>query len=78
MKRDNMTNKLLIVIPIIIVALVGIAVSATTSLPNPADSGVIPVGESSFHSNMIKIDDVIVDVQIADTDVKRTRGLMFE
>jgi len=73
-----MTNKLLIAIPIIIVALVGIAVSATTSLPNPVDSGVISVGESSFYSNMIKIDDVVVNVQIADTDVKRTRGLMFE
>lgn len=73
-----MTNKLLIVIPIIIAALAGIAVSATTYLTNPADSGVIPVGESSFHSNMVKIDDVLVDVQIADTDVKRTRGLMFE
>ena len=73
-----MTNKLLIVIPIIIVALAGIAISATTSIPNSVDSGVISVGESSFHSNMIKIDDVVVDVQIADTDVKRTRGLMFE
>ncbi|MDH5463959.1 MAG: DUF192 domain-containing protein [Nitrosopumilus sp.] len=73
-----MTNKLLIVIPIIIVALAGIAVSVTTFIPNFVDSGVISVGESSFHSNMIKIDDVVVDVQIADTDVKRTRGLMFE
>jgi uncharacterized membrane protein (UPF0127 family) len=73
-----MTNKLLIVIPIIIVALAGIAVSVTTFIPNSVDSGVISVGESSFHSNMIKIDDVVVDVQIADTDVKRTRGLMFE
>ena len=73
-----MATKLLIVIPIIIVVLAGIAVSATTSLPNPAGSGVIPVGESSSHSNMIRIDDAILDVQIADTDVKRTRGLMFE
>ena len=73
-----MTNKLLIVIPIIIVALAGIAVSATPSIPNSVDSGVIPVDEFSFHSSMIKIDNVVVDVQIADTDVKRTRGLMFE
>jgi len=78
METNNMTNKLLIVIPIIIAALVGIVVSATTFVSNPVDSGVIPVGESSFYSNMIKIDDVVVDVQIADTDVKRTRGLMFE
>ena len=56
----------------------GIAVSATTSIPNSVDSGIISVGESSFHSNMIKIDDVVVDVQIVDTDVKRTMGLMFE
>ena len=73
-----MTNKLLIIIPIIIVALAGIAVSATPSIPNSVDSGVIPVDEFSFHSSMIKIDNVVVDVQIADTDVKRTRGLMFE
>ena len=73
-----MTNKLLIVIPILIVALAGIVVSVATSLPNPVDSGVISVDESSFYSNMIKIDNVVVDVQIADTDVKRTRGLMFE
>lgn len=73
-----MTNKLLIVIPIILVVVIGIAVFGGNIISDSADYEIISVDEQSFNSNTIKLDDILVDVQIADTDVKRNRGLMFE
>ncbi|MDH3780972.1 MAG: DUF192 domain-containing protein [Nitrosopumilus sp.] len=73
-----MRNKLLIVIPIIVVTAIGIVVFGGNIISDAADYEIIGVGEQSFYSNTIKLDDALVDVQIADTDVKRNRGLMFE
>ncbi|MDH3311827.1 MAG: DUF192 domain-containing protein [Nitrosopumilus sp.] len=62
----------------IFLAVIGIAMFGATLTSDSADYDIIDVDEQSFYSNMIKLDDVLIDVQIADTDVKRNRGLMFE
>jgi uncharacterized membrane protein (UPF0127 family) len=71
-------NKLLIVISIVIVASIGSVVFGENAISDTADHEIINVNEQTFYSNTIKLDDTLVDVQIADTDVKRNRGLMFE
>ena len=73
-----MANKLLIIMPIIVIVVIGVAVLGNNTIIDSADYEVIDVGDQSFYSDTIKIDEVLVDVQIADTDVKRNRGLMFE
>ena len=78
MKMEPMRNKLLIVIPIIVLAAIGIVVFVGNIISDAADYEIIGVGEQSFYSNTIKLDGALVDVRIADTDVKRNRGLMFE
>jgi len=78
MKMEPMRNKLLIVISVIAIATIGIIVFGGNIISDAADYEIIGVGEQSFYSNTIKLDDTLVDVRIADTDVKRNRGLMFE
>ncbi|MDH3204015.1 MAG: DUF192 domain-containing protein [Nitrosopumilus sp.] len=73
-----MTRNFLMVIPVIVVTVIGVAVFGASVISDSADYEIVGVNEQSFYSNTIKIDDTLVDVQIADTDVKRTRGLMFE
>ncbi|NND86217.1 MAG: DUF192 domain-containing protein [Nitrosopumilus sp.] len=69
-----MNNKILIIIPVLAVIVVAMLVLQNTI----SDYDVVAVGDQSFYSDTIKIDDVIIDVQIADTVVKRDRGLMFQ
>ncbi len=73
-----MINKLLIIMPIIIIVVIGVAVLGNNNIIDSVDYEVIDVGGQSFYSDTIKLDDTLVDVQIANTDVKRNRGLMFE
>ncbi|MDH3780010.1 MAG: DUF192 domain-containing protein [Nitrosopumilus sp.] len=73
-----MRNKFLIIIPIIVVTAIGIVVYGGNIISDAADYEIIGVGEQPFYSNTIKLDDTLVNVQIANTDVKRNRGLMFE
>ena len=73
-----MANKFLIPVSVIAVALIGIAVFAGVVISDSSDYDMGDVAEQSVYSNTIKIDDTLVDVRIADTDVKRSRGLMFE
>ena len=78
MKTEAMRNKLLIVIPIIVVIIIGIVMFGGNISSDTADYEIIDVDEKPFYSNTIKLDHTLVDVQIADTDAKRNRGLMFE
>lgn len=73
-----MTNKILIVILIIVVAVIGAAVFGENMVSDSVDYEIISVGEQSFYSNTIKLDDTLIDVHIADTIMKRNMGLMFE
>jgi len=78
MKMETMKNKILIVIPIAVLAVIGIVLFGGNNIQHASDYEIIDVDEQSFYSNTIKLDDTLVDVRIADTDVKRSRGLMFE
>ena len=73
-----MTNKLLIIIPIMLVVVIGVVLFGGNTISDSTDYDIIDVGEQSFYSNTIKLGDTLVDVHIADTIVKRDRGLMFE
>ncbi len=74
-----MVNISLIIILIVAITASGVVMLAITSSDEEsADYAEIDVNDLSFYSDTIKIDDVLVDVQIADTDVKRNRGLMFQ
>lgn len=69
----------LIIILIVAIAASGVVIFAiTASNEESADYAEIDVNDQSFYSDTIKINDVLVNVQIADTDVKRNRGLMFQ
>ncbi len=78
MKTKTMRTKILIVIPIAVLAIIGIALFGGNNIPDTSDHEIISADERPFYSNTIKLDDTLVDVRIADTDVKRSRGLMFE
>ena len=73
-----MNNKLLIIIPIIVIVIIGVTVLGNNTINNSADYEVIDVGDSSFYSDTIKIDEILVDVQISDTPLKRNVGLMSQ
>ena len=73
-----MVNIFLITILIVAVTASGVIIFTITSNNEFADYVEIDVSNQSFYSDTIKINDVLVDVQIADTDVKRNRGLMFQ
>ena len=66
-----MTSKAQVLIPISIAAFIVGVVGVITI---PSDSKLESV---DFPRGMIKVDDVVLDVEIADTDAARTRGLMF-
>ena len=67
-----MASRKQVIIPIIIAAfIVGIVGIATIPKDAKLQSVEFPVGT-------IKVDDIVLQVQIADTDPRRTRGLMFQ
>lgn len=66
-----MTSRTQVLIPISIAAFIIGVVGVITI---PSDSKLESV---DFPRGMIKFDDIVLDVEIADTDATRTRGLMF-
>jgi len=65
------TSKAQVLIPISVAAFIIGVVGVITI---PSDSKLESV---DFPRGTIKVDDVVLDVEIADTDATRTRGLMF-
>ena len=66
-----MTSRAQVLIPISIAAVI---VGVVGVLTIPSDSKLESV---DFPRGTIKVDDIVLDVEIADTDATRTRGLMF-
>ena len=73
-----MRYKLLTVISITAVSAIGTMLLAGNFISDTSNYEIIDADEKPLYSNTIKMDDLLVDVRIADTDVKRNRGLMFE
>lgn len=67
-----MATRLQVLIPISIAAAI-IGVAGMLSIPSDAK-----LEATEFPRGMIKLDGVILDVQIADTEPRRVRGLMFQ
>ena len=66
-----MASRAQVLIPISIAAFI---IGVVGIITIPSDSKLESV---DFPHGMIKVDDVVLDVEIADTDAARTRGLMF-
>ena len=75
---DKMKSRLLIIIGIICVT--GITVFGLASIISNFDQNTSKEHSSNitFPQGKIKIDDVYLNVQIADTELRRVRGLMFQ
>ena len=67
-----MATRLQVLIPISIAAII-VGVAGILTLPSEVKLEAV-----EFPRGMIKIDDVVLEVQIADTDPRRARGLMFQ
>ncbi len=67
-----MASRVQVLVPITIAAVI-VGVAGMLSLP--AD---VKLEAVEFPRGMIKIDDVVLEVQVADTDARRARGLMFQ
>ena len=67
-----MASRTQVLIPIIIAAVI-IGVVGVLTIPTDAK-----LAQTKFPMGTIKIDDVTLEVQIAETDAQRTRGLMFQ
>ena len=67
-----MASRAQVLIPIIIAAVI---IGVVGILTIPADS---KLANTKFTKGIIKLDDATLDVQVAQTDSQRTRGLMFQ
>ena len=67
-----MTTRIQVLVPITIAAVI-VGIAGILSLPSD-----VKLESVEFPRGTIKIDDVVLEVQIADTDPRRTRGLMFQ
>lgn len=67
-----MASRTQVLVPIVIAATIIGVVGVITI---PSDSKLQSV---NFPRGMIKVDDVVLEVEIADTDATRARGLMFK
>ena len=67
-----MATRLQVLIPIIISAVI-VGVAGILSLPSD-----VKLESVEFPRGTVKLDNVVLEVQIADTDPRRTRGLMFQ
>jgi len=61
-----------VLIPVVIAAVI-IGVVGVLTIPKESK-----LAETNFPRGTIKLDNVTLDVQIAETDAQRTRGLMFQ
>jgi uncharacterized protein len=66
------TTRTQVLIPIIIAAFI-VGIAGILSIPSD-----VKLESVEFPRGTIKIDDVVLQVQIADTDPRRVRGLMFQ
>lgn len=67
-----MASRVQVLVPITIAAII-VGVAGMISLPSD-----VKLESVEFPRGMIKLDDVVLEVQIADTDPRRARGLMFQ
>ncbi len=67
-----MTTRTHVLVPIIIAAFI-IGIAGILSIPSD-----VKLESVEFPRGTVKIDNVVLQVQIADTDPSRTRGLMFQ
>lgn len=67
-----MASRVQVLVPITIAAII-VGIAGILSLPSD-----VKLESVEFPRGMIKLDDVILEVQIADTDPRRARGLMFQ
>ena len=67
-----MATRTQVLIPLIIAAVI-IGVAGILSIPSD-----VKLESAEFPRGTVKIDDVVLEVQIADTDPRRIRGLMFQ
>lgn len=67
-----MTTRIQVLVPITIAAVI-VGIAGIISLPSD-----VKLESVEFPRGIIKIDGVVLEVQIADTDPRRARGLMFQ
>lgn len=67
-----MATRLQVLVPITIAAII-IGIAGILSIPSD-----VKLESVEFPRGMVKIDDIVLEVQIADTDARRARGLMFQ
>ena len=67
-----MTTRIQVLVPITIAAII-VGIAGIISLPSD-----VKLESVEFPRGIIKIDGVVLEVQIADTDPRRARGLMFQ
>jgi uncharacterized protein len=67
-----MTTRLQVLIPITIAAII-VGIAGILSLPSD-----VKLESVEFPRGTAKLDDIVLQVQIADTDPRRVRGLMFQ
>lgn len=67
-----MASRLQVLIPITIAAII-VGIAGIISLPSD-----VKLESVEFPRGMVKLDNIVLEVQIADTDARRARGLMFQ
>ena len=67
-----MTTRTQVLIPITIAAFI-VGIAGILSIPSD-----VKLESVEFPRGTVKIDDIVLEVQIADTDPRRARGLMFQ
>ncbi len=67
-----MASRLQVLAPITIAAII-VGIAGIISLPSD-----VKLEQVEFPRGMVKLDDIVLEVQIADTDPRRARGLMFQ
>lgn len=67
-----MTSRIQVLVPITIAAVI-VGIAGIMSLPSD-----VKLESVEFPRGTVKIDGIVLEVQIADTDPRRARGLMFQ
>lgn len=67
-----MATRIQVLVPIIIAAVI-VGVAGIITLPSD-----VKLESVEFPRGTVKLDDIVLEVQIADTDPRRARGLMFQ
>jgi len=67
-----MASRVQVLVPVTIAAII-VGVAGMLSLPSD-----VKLEYAEFPRGMVKLDDIVLEVQIADTDLSRASGLMFQ